>query len=135
MISKIRTAFQSYLNTITPTIATAYEGGNYTPVSGTPYQEVYILPADNVNDTIDEKSYFASGIFQINLRYPFGVGVKDIESRIELYMQNFYFNQKITKDDLDIYLTSTPRYTNLGKDGDRIVYSFYVNYRAYIEMI
>lgn len=133
MIQKIRSAFTAYLNTITPIIATAKEGVTFSPVGGTPYQEIFILPALNDNYAISETSYLATGIFQINLYYPFGSGTKDIEERIALYMANFKVNQILTKDTLNIYLTSAPQYRNLGKQDDRQVYTFYVNYRCWVK--
>lgn len=135
MITKIRAALTAHLNTITPLIATAYQGGNFTPTNNVPYQEVYLLPADNENYAISEKSYISRGVFQITLKYPLGVGTKDIEDRCQLYLDSFYFNRKLTNNGIDVYIDNTPKVISLGNSGDRLVYAFTVNYRACISMV
>ncbi len=135
MITKIRAGLTAHLNTITPLIATAYQGGKFDSTVGVPYQEVYLLPAENENYAISEKSYLSKGVFQITLKYPFGVGTNDIESRCSLYVDSFYFNRKITKDGIDIYIDSTPKIVSLGKDSDRIVYAVTMNYTACVTMV
>ena len=42
---EIKQAFELKLNSITPLIQTAYENTPFAPTVGTPYQELYLMPA------------------------------------------------------------------------------------------
>lgn len=129
---EIKQTFESKLATITPTIATVYEGTQYTPIVGTPYQEVFILPALNDNVFIDNSKYISYGIFQITLKYPLsGNASKDILTRIKLYLDNFKSGDNLVKNGITVNILNTPNVKNLGIDGDRLVYVVSINYQAF----
>jgi hypothetical protein len=135
MIDKINQAFNAQMALITPTIQTSYEGVSFTPTSGTPYQELYIIPALNNGFAISSPNFISSGIFQITLKYPSGVGLLPIMERVNLYMQNFKKDMKLTKDGYDVYISDAPKYVNLGKDGDRVIFAVSINYNCFVSMV
>lgn len=80
----IRRALETALAAITPALDTAYENRVYTPVNGTPYQAVTLLPAAPGNDEIGP-NYTQSGLFQATLFYPAdGTGPATAQTRAEL---------------------------------------------------
>lgn len=44
-IQLIRKALEKRLGALAPALSTAYENSSFTPVNGTPYQRVNLLPA------------------------------------------------------------------------------------------
>ena len=127
---QINSAFLTALNAIDNTIEVAYEGVSFTPTLVTPYIEAYFLPADNDGIHIDNSNYDSLGIFQITLKYPFGSGSGAIATQAQKYIDYFYKGRKFT----DVRILDTPRLTNLGKDGDRIVQVISINYACYISV-
>lgn len=65
----IRTALETRLATVSPAIDTVYENMPYVPTTGTPYQQVYLLPATPSNLEIGP-AWVEQGIFQISLFFP-----------------------------------------------------------------
>jgi hypothetical protein len=66
-------ALETRLAAIASPLATQWENALYTPISGTPYQQAYLLLAEPNNSEMG-RYYQEQGIFQINLRYPINVG-------------------------------------------------------------
>ena len=60
---EIRTALETKLNALTPTIATAWENVPLTPVVGTAYQQVNLMIADTLNPTLGGNHYRVKGTF------------------------------------------------------------------------
>jgi len=129
----IKNAFYTKISSINPKIATAYEGKAYTPISNIPYQELYLLPADNNAPYLNEKTYLARGIFQITLKYPFGNYTDDVQNRAQLYIDNFLQGTKLTSGDITVTITDTPDTVTLGQDGDRYVIAVSIPWKSLIE--
>lgn len=125
-----RLAFEEAINTISPTIATAYENVSFTPSSGVPYQELYDIPASNDHLFMDNSEFEGLGIFQITLKYPSGQGMKTVSNRAELYVSSFPVGTKLTKNGEVITVLQTPKVNNLGVDGDRVIVAVSINYKS-----
>ena len=132
---EIQNAFSIKLNSITPTIATAYENVPFAPTRNVPYQELSLLPSYNDNEYINDKQYISYGLVQITLKYPTTKGSKDILDRVKLYMNNFVRGDTLTNGGISIKIRSTPVAVNLGTIGDRYVYAISINYKAFYEMV
>lgn len=128
---EIKNAFELAINSITPTIATAYENTPFTPTNNVPYQELYLIPSYNDNPFISGDGFISYGIFQITLKYPTGKGTKDILDRIKLYLDNFQSGQNLTQNGITINILNTPSVKNAGVVGDRLVYILSINYQAF----
>lgn len=135
---EIQNAFSIKLNSINPTIATAYENVPFDPKLlpvGSPYQELSLLPSYNDSEYINDKQYISYGLVQITLKYPTTKGSKDILDRVKLYMNNFVRGDTLTNGEISIKIRSTPVAVNLGTIGDRYVYAISINYKAFYEMV
>ena len=125
-----RLAFEEAINAISPTIATAYENVSFTPTINVPYQQLYDIPSSNDHLFIDNAEFEGLGVFQITLKYPSGQGMKNVSNRAELYVSSFPCGLKLTKNGEIITVLQTPKVTNLGVDGDRVVVAVSINYKS-----
>lgn len=130
---EVKQAFEQKINTITPTIATAYENTTFTPANGVPYQELYLLPS--YNDDTFQDSRLVNGIFQITLKYPTLKGNKDILERVKLYLDSFKSGDTITNGGIVVNVLGHPTVKNMGVIGDRVVSIISVNFWADYEMV
>ena len=97
----VRIALESTLNAMTPTLSTAWENVPFTPVTGTPYQAAYLMPATPANPTMGDGYYREQGIFQVSLMYPLQAGPKTAADRAELIRAAFKRGTSITIDGID----------------------------------
>ena len=65
-IVSIRSALETRLNALSPSLATAWEGIPFTPVTGTPYQQVNLL-TDTENPTLGDGMYRVTGFMQVSI--------------------------------------------------------------------
>ena len=105
---KIRAALEGALNSMTPTLSTAWENVQFTPVDGTPYQQVTISPTRPDDQEIASKNYQQGGIFQINLRYPLLNGPANAMNRAELIRDKFKKGSSFTNGGVTVLCTRTP---------------------------
>jgi hypothetical protein len=111
---------ESKLNALTPALATAWEGISFVPVTGTPYQQVNILPSDTLNPSIGDGHYREKGIFQVTLCYPANVGTKTATQRADLLCTHFKRGTTITNSGINVLVHKTPSKSQCFIDGDRI---------------
>lgn len=133
MINKVYTAYISKINSITPKIDTVYENKEYTPINGKPYQEIYIMPSDNIAPYMNETSYNMEGLIQITLCYPLNEGRTSAMDRASLYMNLFPFADNFTSDGLTVRQAGMPKITNLGINDNRYKIVLRVGFVAVIE--
>lgn len=123
-------AFNSDFTTNFSDVAIAYEGASFTPTNGTPYQEIYDLPATNSSLCVDSANFEAIGIFQISLKYPYGFGIGTVSARAKDIAAHYSVGKQFTSDGVKVIVAKPPDVRNLGQDGDRIVQVISVRYRA-----
>lgn len=114
---KIRASLETALASIVPAIDTAYQNFSFTPVTGQPYQELYLLPAEPNNWAMGDGSRQERGIFQINLQYPAGQGPAIAEARAGLIKALFKRGASFTKDGVTVQIERTPEICE-GRPGD-----------------
>lgn len=131
-LQKIKSAFETKLNTLAPTLQTSYENVAFTPTTGTPYQQIDFLWSENVGQYINEKDYLVKGICQTMLCYPSNKGMGDINAIVQLLIDTFYFGSTLTKDNLKINISGVPEVRNLGVDNtdSRVKVSVRVAFRC-----
>ena len=127
---EIKRAFETKIGLITPKIDTSYEGIKYDSIVGKEYQELYLLPAGNEDEYINETNYKAYGIFQITIKYPL-LKYKDMLDRVKLYLDTFPRATTMTNNNIKVKVKNTPIVRNLGQDADRLVYVISINYEAF----
>lgn len=105
---KIRAALETALASLSPPISTAYQNFTFTPVTGQPYQDVYLLPAEPNNWAMGDGSLQERGIFQINLQYPTGEGPAPAGARAQLIRALFHRGASFAKDGITVQVERTP---------------------------
>jgi len=118
-IGSVRAALEAKLNGITPALATAWQNAPYTPVAGTAYQQVFLLPATPSNPTLGDGFYREQGIFQITLMYPIQAGSSAAETRAELIRTAFKRGTSMTSGGVTVKVEATPEISQGRVDGDR----------------
>jgi hypothetical protein len=118
-IVNIRAALETRLNAISPSIATAWESVPYTPVTGTPYQQINLAVSDTQNPTLGDGMYRVIGFLQVLLCYPPGTGPKAASARAELVRNQFQRGLGLSSGGTDVLIDRTPTIAPAIIDGDR----------------
>ena len=117
----ISAALETALNGITPAVATNWENSPYTPISGTPYQRVYVLGVTD-NPTLGSDHYRVDGYMQIDLCYPQMTGKGAANTRAELIKTTFKRGYSFTSGGITVVINKTPEtMTNGRNEGDRFI--------------
>ena len=105
---EIRTALETKLNALTPTVATAWESVPFTPVVGTAYQQVNLMIADTLNPTLGGTHYRIKGFMQVLLCYPPNAGAKTAATRADLLVNHFKRGTSLTSSGITVIIDKTP---------------------------
>lgn len=103
----IRAALEVRLAAMVPALATAWENDPYVPVNGTPYQRVYLLPAEPENEEFGRLKRDV-GLMQITLAYPLSAGPAAAAARAELIRQQFYRGLSLSSGGVTVTIQRTP---------------------------
>lgn len=118
-LEAVRIALETKLSAMSPALSTAWENSPYTPTVGTPYQMVWLLPAEPDNPTMGDDFYREMGIFQITLMYPLQTGPAAAMARAELIRTAFKRGTSMTSGTVTVIVDKTPE-IGVGRiDGDR----------------
>ena len=119
-VLKTERALIKHLNTLTPSLPTAYEGASFTPTSAT-YQRIQfrISPPD---DPVLGTGYYRERIeMQIFVNTASNKGTGEALSRAELLRQHFKKSTTLTEDGMLIHILETPRIAGTIVVGDRVI--------------
>jgi hypothetical protein len=105
---EIRTALETKLNALTPTLATAWENVPFTPVVGTAFQQVNLMIADTLNPTLGDGHYRLKGFMQVMLCYPPATGAKQASQRADLLVNHFKRATTLTNGSVTVIIDKTP---------------------------
>jgi hypothetical protein len=130
-LAQVRTALETALNSITPAIATAWENAPYSPVAGTPYQQVTLLRAQPDNPEIGA-AFAERGFLQVNLFYPKDAGPGAAEARAELIRAAFPFGASLTSGGVTVNIIATPEVAPARAEDDRFLVPVRVRFSAFI---
>ena len=133
-VAKIRRALEAQLNGMAPAIALAWENAPYTPVAGTPYARIFLLPTEPENPTFGAGDTFRRerGLFQISLFYPLQVGPADAAARAELIRTSFPRGASFTSGGVTVIIERTPEVAPALYEPDRYVLPVRIRYFANI---
>lgn len=106
-LTAIRAALETTLNAMSPALATIWENTEGTPVNGTAYQRVFLLPGPPLNLEIGP-SYTEQGYLQVSLYYPLGTGPAAATARAEAIRAAFKFASTHTASGVKVLVTATP---------------------------
>jgi hypothetical protein len=127
---QIYQAMLTRLATITPALATVEENEDYTPITGTRYQEAYLLPAQPENITLGDAYYRNIGIFQVTLRFPINQGNQPLEVRAQKVIDAFPRALGLTFEGKTVRVMRTPSKSPSTRIDDRYVCAISIPYMA-----
>lgn len=128
----VRAALETGINGLSPALATAWQNHPYSPVNGTPYQRVTMLPATPDDIEMTGKKYLEVGVMQIDLLYPLDNGAGAAEARAELVRDTFYRGASFTSGSVTVDITRTPEISPGAPVEDRFMVPVRVRYSAQI---
>lgn len=127
-LSAIRQALETALKAVDNAMETSWENVDFTPTGGTPYQDVYLLPAEPGNPAFE--GHREQGIFQVTLKYPMGTGPAAAAVRAELLQTSFKRGNTFTKSGVTVQIERTPEVLPYYIDEDRYCLPVRVRYFA-----
>jgi hypothetical protein len=130
-IVAIRAALEVALAAMSPALATAYENAPYTPVAGTAYQQVWLLPATPANIEFSSV-YRQDGLLQVDLKYPLNAGPAAAAARAELFRTTFIRGASFTASGVTVHINGTPEIMPARIEEDRYVLPVRVPFYAHI---
>lgn len=130
-LPSVRIALETALNAMTPALATAWQNSPFTPVTGTPYQKVFILTAEPGNAEYGPH-YQERGIFQVTLMYPLMTGSAAAEARGELLRTVFARGNSFISGGVTVTIERTPHIGQGMVDSDRWAAPIKIRYFANI---
>ena len=131
-LNDVRVATRQHLELISDDIESDWEGQDYTPTNGVPYQSIFLLNGSvedfslSFNDS--SKSVF---ILQVTLMYPSSKGTYDIETRANEVITQFNRGLVLSRNGINIRVENTPTVSNLGVIGDREARAISINLTVY----
>ena len=129
-IENIRAALETALSGMSPTLDTAWENSDFTPVTGTAYQRVHILFTSPDNTQYGD-TYQETGYMQVDLMYPSGAGTSAVNARAELLRSTFTRGNSFTSSGVTTIIQKTPEVMPGRAEEDRwavsVVIRFYAN--------
>lgn len=131
-IINIRAALETALNSVVPSIATAWENSEFTPpATNIPYQRAYLLLAkpDNFEQG---RNYAEIGLFHIKLLYPKSTGSNAISARCEVLRNLFHRGATFISSGIRVIVTLTPEIVSEPMDGDRFSMSVKIPFSSFI---
>jgi len=118
-IVAVRSVLQAKLDGMSPALDTAWENFKYEPITGTPYQAAFVMPATPENPTLGGDRYREKRIFQSSLFYPLDVGTGVAEARAELIKTTFKRGTSMISGTVTVRIDRTPDISAGRVDGDR----------------
>ena len=129
MILNIKKAFEKRIATLSPAIATAYEGVSFTPTTA-PYQRVMLVPSQPLNPTMGTEHYREVGSFQVFLNYPANKGSGEAIARASQIRTLFKRGTTLIEDSTEVKILTTPQISGNSIVQDRIVVPVIISYIA-----
>jgi hypothetical protein len=126
----IRQGLEKHLKLLTPAVSIAYENVDFTRATGTPYQEVTLLPAQPDNSSAGPHHYIETGLMQVMLCYPLNAGPGTAAARAELTRNHFKRGTTIIEDGIKIIINKTPQISPAMTDSERYKIPISIYYQA-----
>lgn len=109
MQEKIRQALEDHLEAMDPYLPTVWQ--NKTPAApidfNDPHQKAFLLPVPTKLMHLRQKTELHSGIFQVNLCYPTGIGAYDVDARAAAIARH-YLGRKLEVDGFKVEIVGYP---------------------------
>jgi len=132
-VVRIFSALKDRLDALTPPITTVYPGMTHEPVTGSPYQKAFLLPAQSRNAGLGiQAATYETGLFQVSAFYGADEDVAAME-RAEVIRDHFARGTPgITFDGLTVRIPVKPSIGPLLVDDGWISVAVSVRYFAHV---
>lgn len=107
-VLNIKAAIETAIAAISPSMPTVWENTTYTPVVGTPYQQVWFLDFLVNGCEINISSYQVNSFFQIDLMYPLLSGTGAVLLRAEQIKTLFKQGSSFVNNGQTVNIIQTP---------------------------
>lgn len=127
----IRRLLEVRLNAVSGGFSTAFENAPFRPVTGVPYQQVWLMPGQTQAPTLPAGGLKREvGFLQVSLFYPENEGSANAAARAEAIKAQFPHGLVLTEGAVRLTV-DLPPYTSRGfQDGGRYVLPLTIPYRA-----
>ena len=115
-MSTVRKLLETQLNSVSGDIDTAFENVRFSPVHGTPYQAVALLPGATQNPSYGDDFKREVGIFQVSVMYPLNAGPAAAQARVETIRAAFKRGLALTDGLVRVLINASP-YQSPGRPG------------------
>ena len=126
----IRAALDTHLAAMPDVPPIAWEGEDYTPVAGTTYAKVDLLPRTPGNPTLTEQLQDNGGIYQIGLYFPRGTETGTMDALAGAVQSHFAASTSLTTGIIGVRIEGTPAIAAGLPTGDRWLVPVSVRYRS-----
>ena len=130
-IENIRSALETALDGMSPTVDTTWENVPFEPTAGTAYQICNILFASPDNNEYGSR-HQEQGYMQVKLMYPLDAGTADINTRAELLRITFARGNSFTRSGVTTVISRTPEVRAGQVEGDRWAVAVLIRFFANI---
>lgn len=129
----IRRALEQRLAALDAAFPTAWENQEYTPVSGTPFQKVFLLPNETQSPTFGSTELIRElGLLQVSLYYPLNKGMKDVGVKAEAIRAYFPKGLSLTSGGVTVQITKRASVAPAMREGEWTVVVVSIPYFANI---
>lgn len=108
-MKRIEAALNTQLISSAGGVDISYQNKKYTPVDGTPYIRPNFLPAQPEPWVVGAATNFHTGIYQVDLIYPAGVGQSGINNKADEIITAFNQATLLTYSGVNVYIKSSGR--------------------------
>lgn len=128
----VRSALEVALAAMSPSLPTAYENRPYTPVNGTAYQRVHLMPADPLSMEMSQRLHREQGFLQVTLCYPLGGGSGAAAARAELIRSTFYAGRTFTSGSINVTIDGTPSVLPADTEADFFILPVRIRFYSHV---
>lgn len=107
-VLNIKTAIETAIGTLSPSLDTVWENTTYIPITGIPYQQVWFLDFLVHQCEINISSYQVTSYFQIDLMYPLLSGTGAVLLRAEKIKSLFKQGSSFISNGQTVNIMQTP---------------------------
>jgi hypothetical protein len=137
ILTNIRTALDTRLLSTPGGIASALtawdnKGPKTTPTTAQPYQVVSLLPATPDNPTLTEETAIHTGVYQVLLMFPPGVGPLPAGTLTQAIAGHFPAGLSLTHNGQKVRIRGTPHIAAGYQSGERYAVPISIRYNAIV---
>lgn len=125
----LESTLKTWADSRSPAIQVAWQNVPFTPPSAL-YLRSFLMPAETGSQTLDGEHRRYTGVYQVNVVAPVGVGPGVAENIAQGIADLFPMNQLLSMTGLDVYIVAPMSIHPAIQDSDRFTVPVSCRYRA-----